>query len=302
MSRPLAASVIAKAYVSACRLDVEALKPGNVHVHAAGHGMQVSDFLESAEVSAPFIADPALSVGTRVRRAVEATFDAVGCNTNLGIVLLAAPLAAAFGDGPVDLGLAERLAQVLDSLDHEDACEVYKAIARANPAGLGTETGRLDVRGEPPAGARLRELMCRARTRDLIAEEHCTAFALVRHLSEDYEADLARGTAPAGALSRLFLKELARRLDTHIVRKHGPDAAERVRRAAEKTLAETEPLARDGWSNPPVTLRLLALDTALKSDGLNPGALADISAAAALLTQLKRLASSSDGTGVNELT
>ena len=32
--------------------ELEALKPGNVHIHAGGHGMTVRDFLMSAEAAA----------------------------------------------------------------------------------------------------------------------------------------------------------------------------------------------------------------------------------------------------------
>ena len=95
MTGPLTQDQIETAYRAACRLEVRTLKPGNVHIFADGHRMTVEDFDRSTDVSAPHISDPTLPVGTRIRRAVEATFTAVGQNTNLGIVLLCAPLAAA---------------------------------------------------------------------------------------------------------------------------------------------------------------------------------------------------------------
>ena len=58
--------------------------------------MQVRDFERSAEVSAVPMSDPQLGLGERMFRAVQATRDSVGCNTNLGIVLLCAPVAHAF--------------------------------------------------------------------------------------------------------------------------------------------------------------------------------------------------------------
>ena len=73
-----------------------ALKPGNVHDFAEGHGGSVDDFEASAHVSAPALTRCGASVGERVLGAIEAIFDVhVGWNTNLGIVLLCAPLAAA---------------------------------------------------------------------------------------------------------------------------------------------------------------------------------------------------------------
>ena len=86
---------VQRAFLDACLLDVLALKPGNVGVHGAGHGMQAVDFLRSARAAAPAIAAEQASVGERIHAAIAATRAAVGVNTNLGIVLLAAPLAHA---------------------------------------------------------------------------------------------------------------------------------------------------------------------------------------------------------------
>ena len=86
---------MAAAYIDACLAELDAPKPGNVHRFAPGHRMEVADFVRSAEASAAPIAATGARVGTRVRAAVEATLSAVGQNTNLGIILLCAPLAAA---------------------------------------------------------------------------------------------------------------------------------------------------------------------------------------------------------------
>ena len=91
----ISASEVAAAFRAACCEEIEAPKPGNVHVFASGHNMEAAHFLTSAEASAGPLATPGASVGARVLGAVAASFDAVGINTNLGIVLLCAPLAAA---------------------------------------------------------------------------------------------------------------------------------------------------------------------------------------------------------------
>ena len=140
---------IAEAFIAACRDEIEAPKPGNVHVFADGHGMTAHDFLRSAEAAAPALSNSALPVGARILAAVEATFAAVGMNTNLGIVLLCAPLAAAAQRGG---DLHERVKQTVAGLTRLDAEAVFKAILRAAPAGLGTAF-RHDVRG--PAGVTL---------------------------------------------------------------------------------------------------------------------------------------------------
>ena len=51
MTAPLAPDKISAAFLAACRAELDALKPGNVHRHSAGHGMQVAHF-ERAENAA----------------------------------------------------------------------------------------------------------------------------------------------------------------------------------------------------------------------------------------------------------
>ena len=79
---------IRDAYLAACRLDVTVRKPGNVSETSPGHGMRAEDFYRSAAVSADSLCDPTFGLGERVYNAVSATRAAVGCNTNLGILLL----------------------------------------------------------------------------------------------------------------------------------------------------------------------------------------------------------------------
>src|ERR1700689_4681721 len=162
---------VAAAYIEACLAELDAPKPGNVHRFAPGHRMEVADFVRSAEASAALIASRGARVGTRVRAAVAATLKAVGQNTNLGIILLCAPLAAAAEAG--DAHLRPALARVLDRLDRVDAQDVFAAIAAANPGGLG-RASRHDVNA--PAAATLREAMAEAAGRDRIAWQYVTTY------------------------------------------------------------------------------------------------------------------------------
>jgi triphosphoribosyl-dephospho-CoA synthase len=123
----IAAAQIAEAFRAACREEIEAPKPGNVHIFAAGHNMTAADFLASAEAAAGPIAASGARVGARILDAVSASFAAVGMNTNLGIVLLCAPLAAAAERGGE---LNQALTAVLRNLDQTDADRVL-ALQRA---------------------------------------------------------------------------------------------------------------------------------------------------------------------------
>ncbi len=87
--------MIEAAFREACAAELAALKPGNVHRHAAGHGMTMDDFVRSADAAARPLCRTGATLGERILDAVAATRAAVGQNTNLGIVLLCAPLAMA---------------------------------------------------------------------------------------------------------------------------------------------------------------------------------------------------------------
>ena len=80
----------------ACLLEVSAPKPGNVSPGRHFADLRYEDFLASAlAIGEPMAAAGEHSVGVTVRRAVEATARWSRSNTNLGIVLLFAPLARA---------------------------------------------------------------------------------------------------------------------------------------------------------------------------------------------------------------
>jgi triphosphoribosyl-dephospho-CoA synthase len=263
--------LLAAAYIEACLAELDAPKPGNVHRFAPGHRMEVEDFVRSAEASAAPIASRGARVGTRVRAAVDATLKAVGQNTNLGIILLCAPLAAA-AEAP-DAPLRPALAGVLDGLDLSDAADVFAAIAAANPRGLG-RAPRHDVNA-PPA-VTLREAMAEAAGRDGIARQYVTAYEDIFSLGLPV-LETARGSRSEGRWSTLavYLAFLAAMPDTHIARKFDISVAEAVRREAvdwRDALAATADPAR-------LTDGLLNWDGVLKSRGINPGTSADLTVA-----------------------
>jgi triphosphoribosyl-dephospho-CoA synthase len=262
-------SGIAQAYLGACLNELEALKPGNVHRHAEGHGMTVADFETSARVSAPAIARHSARVGARVREAVVATRAAVGQNTNLGIVLLCAPLAFAAERAEP---LRDGLAATLGGLDLDDARDVFAAIVLANPGGLGLAEAH-DVRA--PASVGLREAMAAAADRDLVARQYANGFAEVFGLGGDaYACAASAGEPPAEAAQAVYLAFLRAFPDSHIARKFGAETAEAVRRDAVRrgaALAGASPTSR--------AKALSAWDADLKGRGLNPGACADLTVA-----------------------
>lgn len=263
---------IAAAFIAACRDELEAPKPGNVHVFDPGHGWAVTDFVNSAEVAAGPIARRGASVGARILGAVEATHAAVGHNTNLGIVLLCAVLARA-----AELQTArlrDGVAHVLASLDVQDARLAFRAIALAAPAGLG-RAERHDV-FQPPT-ATLREAMAEAAPRDRIAHQYATAFVDVFDLGVPLfdAAERRWGQGQSTAALAVYLGFLAAFPDTHILRKHGAAAAAVVQQEAEPLHARLEAAA-----DPSALLDdMLAFDASLKRRRINPGTSADLTVA-----------------------
>lgn len=263
---------IRDAYLAACRTELRALKPGNVHDYAAGHGMSVADFEASAVASAPSLAAPGIGVGARILSAVERTRAATGCNTNLGILLLAAPMAEAAFRATTS-GLRPALEAVLAGLTLADAEAAFAAIRLANPGGLG-DSPRHDVRD--PARIGLREAMTEARHRDRIAEQYAGGFADIFDLGLPVlRRSLARWGDEAWAAAAIYLVFLGRLPDSHVVRKLGPEAAEALRRRA-APLADG--LAAAGQPSD-LAPSLLAFDAALKAEGVNPGTSADLTVA-----------------------
>jgi triphosphoribosyl-dephospho-CoA synthase len=263
--------IVAEAFVAACLAELEAPKPGNVHVFAPGHRMTTAQFVDSAAAAAGPMCTRGTRVGARIRGAVEATFKAAGANTNLGIVLLCAPLAAAAELEVLELRNA--LARVLDDLDIADAQDAFAAIVQASPAGLG-RAERHDVFA--PAQVTLKQAMGEAADRDRVARQYATGFADVFDPGMRlHTAAVTRWSDPKWATLAVYLGFLSEFPDSHIIRKHGPDVATDVQRTAMKFGALL-------WSAPdPADLlgELLAWDAALKARGINPGTTADLTVA-----------------------
>ena len=111
-------------------------------------------------------------MGDTILDAIQRTRSTVARNTNLGIVLLVAPLAAV----PTGTPLSDGIGPILARLDVRDAEQVYEAIRLANPGGLG-QVDSQDV-NEPPS-VTLLEAMRLAADHDRIAAEYASDFSVV---------------------------------------------------------------------------------------------------------------------------
>ncbi|MBT3032356.1 MAG: triphosphoribosyl-dephospho-CoA synthase [Candidatus Thiodiazotropha sp. (ex Lucina pensylvanica)] len=275
---------IATAYRHACLSELDALKPGNVHRFSDGHGMTLEDFITSANVSAEPLTTLELGLGERIYKAVEATHEAVGCNTNLGILMLCAPLIQAAYDRSLHPGaLRDKLGRVLLEVDAKQMEWLFRAIRLAAPAGLG-QSDKHDVFKTPSAG--LIEVMAHAADRDQIARQYATGFADLFDFAlprlRSYEA---RWQCKEWAVTGLFLSLLAHFPDTHIQRKQG------LYKAVATSLHAADLVEGLFQAEIPehYQLRLLQADSEFKREGVNPGTSADLTVATLFISYLESM-------------
>jgi len=259
----------------ACLLEASAWKPGNVSRMHDFADCRFEDFLVSVVAVGPaFRESPRSPVGETILRAVRATHELVGTNTNLGMAIVLAPLAKAAGTGHPD-GLRAALVEVLKGLTVEDAQRSYEAIRMAAPAGLG-KVERCDVH-DGDADVTLLEAMELARDRDVLASEYVTGFELTFDVGYTTLLRLWEGGCGLpDSILQTFLTILARTPDSLIARKNGPAAAERISGLAQSVLKAGGVFSEKGFGE------VQKLDLMLRDDlhRMNPGTTADLVAAA----------------------
>ena len=276
---------LANTFKAACMAELEALKPGNVHIFADGHGMTVQDFIASADAVSEVIAQPNLSLGERILHSVQATQHAVNMNTNLGMILLCAPIIHAAIQAKLlanGTGLQANIHAVLGSVDltveqalsDTEAC--FAAIRLANPAGLGSSDAH-DVHA--PADCTLQVAMQQAAEKDSIARQYTNNFADVFDGVAYYKKMLHQWQRPAWAATALHLHFMSSFIDSHIVRKHNETIAKLVQNQAAEHAAEFGKV----FNPKNYQSELLNFDSALKKQGLNPGTSADLTVASLFL-------------------
>jgi triphosphoribosyl-dephospho-CoA synthase len=273
---------IALAATLACLLEASAEKVGNVTPSRPFTDARFEDFVVSALALGPAIAGAAPgTIGRAIHRAVRETRRVAPTNTNLGMALLLAPIAAAWRSAG-GRGWRRRLPAVLRGLGVADARWAYRAIRLARPGGLG-RSGTADV-SRPPT-VTLRRAMALAEDRDSVAAEYTRDFAITRRVVlPALRRALSRGLSVLDAIGQAHLEVMAAVPDTLIARKAGPAAAAAV-------AARARAVVRVGGLH---TARGRAaarrLDRHLRRDGhrLNPGTSADLVAAALFVWLLER--------------
>jgi len=259
--------------MQACVLEVLAPKPGNVTVTDSFSDASWPQFAVSAMVTRPIFAEAAKrGIGQTVLDAVRVTQEAVGHNTNLGIVLLLAPLAAV----PVGVNLATGVSAVLRDMTPTDTVLVYEAIRLAKPTGLGS-VPEADVNDLATTPLSLLAAMSRAADRDRVARQYVSDFDDVLNVMTPRLLELHHkgGLTLDDAIVLLHVECLARWGDSLVTRKCGALIDATVREKAR------EVLDAGGPEDVAYHRSLSDLDAYLRADGhkRNPGSTADLIAA-----------------------
>ncbi len=280
---PIPPADVQALFIEVCETDVRALKPGNVGLHGAGHSPWCAeDFMRGARACAPAICRRGPALGERILGAVTATRTAVDCNTNLGVVLLCAPLIeAVFDEDAADLQSA--VTAVLERTTVADAALAYRAIRMAQPGGMG-RVGVGDLADEPAIS--LREAMALARERDLIAAQYADGYRL---LFDEIVPCLLEFQAKWGytdwSVVGVYLTLLGGHQDSSVARKYGVREARKISAEA-ASLSESFAVADKPEQLKP---RLLEFDRRLKESGINPGTTADLVIAGLFIAGLRAL-------------
>ena len=275
--------MLREAYLTACQKELQVLKPGNVSVFSEGHGMRAADFIMSAEASVTALTDPELQLGEKIYRAVEATKKVVGCNTNLGIILLCAPVMQAYQVLGRRESLHGKLREILKHSDINDAAWVYHAIRLASPGGLGRSDVH-DVHTEP--AVTLLEAMRAAAHRDRIANQYACGYRDIFEFSfPRLQAFQAQYNSEERAVVMLFLELLSRFPDSHIARKYGMRRAKEVSSTAAGLTLQLKHCKSDAT----FIDQLRRVDTEFKMSGVNPGTTADLTVVTLLIQRSEEL-------------
>ena len=259
----------------ACLLEVAAPKPGNVNRGADFENLSFFDFAASAVAIGPAL-DSAIGrpPGETVLAALRATRQLVATNTNLGTLLLLAPLAGV----PRGEELATGIARIMAQLTPDDARNVYEAIRLAHPGAMG-RVPQGDIAEAPPDD--LLWAMQLAADRDLVARQYTNGFSeVLGFVAPGLVQGVADGFSLGQAIVHTQLRLMSEFPDSLIARKCGAACAQQ---SADRAAAV---LAAGRAGSEAYQQALAEFDFWLRSDHhrRNPGTSADLIAAGLFVT------------------
>ncbi len=270
------------AFEYACKLDVFSIKPGNVFLDHPAYGMTHKDFLQSSMACSDIICEQNIDIGEKILESVKASIDVVGCNTNLGIILLCSPIVEAIYLDNEHKLQQNNLKKVIDRIDLKQTKTIYKAINLANAGGMGLKD-KFDLNTKKSSDFILSEAMNFASSYDYIANEYTNYFNnIINTISLNWRNYFKLMGNAECATTATFLKLISSNPDSLIARKYGLDTAIEVSGKFKALSDEYCELKNPNIINN----KLLLLDSELKIQGLNPGTTADVVVASIFINRL----------------
>ena len=204
-------------------------------------------------------------------------------NTIFGTLLVEVPLAIGAVTAGETRDILPLAAQLVEESGAEDALALIESARACRIGGLQHDlldgaARRFDITAAGVAdeirkeGATLLDLLSLSAPYDLLSRELTRGYTLVRENAPRYVKFLRELGTPERASSAVYCGLLSSELDTLVARKAGEDVAEEVRRRAREAM-------KLGIFTPEWVQSMGRLDLSLRSMDLNPGTLADLTAA-----------------------
>ena len=261
------------------RMSGELIKPGNVNLISSHKDTKAQDYLDSAILSSKELFNQNYSLGKRILESVNVTRSQVNVNTNLGIILLCAPVIQSYIDFN-NLDLREGIKRTLSTTSIKDTHDLCAAINISSPGGLG-DSDMYDTGSYPNAS--IKQIMDYSQEYDRISYQYSHNFSDIfdfiipklEFLNQRYESlDIS--------LSLLFIEILAKIPDSHISRKFGDKIAKKTSNNAHDLLK-----ILDREHDPDYLAKALNnLDYEYKKKGINPGTTADLLVASLMIYKI----------------
>ena len=274
-------------------------KPGNVHRTQDFEDMVFEDFLlsgiaigntmkKAAERGLKYGNDAPqeIKLGELIKEAVIETNKWVQNNTNLGIIMLLIPLAAAAGCVKDFKDLRVKSREIMSSTTPQDAVNLYEAINIADAGGMG-EREDLDVGSEQAKQELLDKGINMFQVLYISASWDSLAFELTQNYPVSFDAgyptykSLRKPQGINKATVQTFLTILSGNPDTLISRKFNNSVSEMVTADAKIILDRGGILTPEGRS------LLIKFDQDLINHKYNPGTTADLTASSLMIALLE---------------
>jgi len=278
MNKSQIKSFLKKQIKLSCYAEMDSLKPGNVHKYSSGHGMSIKDFYASADIIANYLTKDNSHFSKKILKCVKEIKKRIKQNTNLGIILLLAPIVSIILEvGILDKkSLYKKISLFIKNQTIKNSIPIYSAIKIAAPGGLGNSI-KYDVNKLP--NITLYKAMNYSSKKDLIAKQYVTGFGDIFTIGlPAYKKFKNIWHSEKWALTGVYLTFLKKLTDSHIKRKNGKKIAEKIKIEAKKYYKLIKNNKNSGEIDK-ITKKLLFFDKKLKYMQINPGTTADLTVA-----------------------